>query len=124
MAEQSRNEIEAFILTLPDAEAARTFLQRLESEQPVRAARCWRNSILLLRLLTIAAYSPFLAENLLRYPDDIDWFEREHERGLDYVKTTEQMAQDLSRFVMRMYNAEARTLLLRFRNRELLRIYL
>ncbi len=124
MAEQGRKEIETFLLTLPDAEAARVFLQRLEAEQPVRAARCWRNSILLLRLLTIAAYSPFLAEHLLRYPDDLDWFEREHERGLDYVKATEQMAEDLSRFLTRMYNTEARTLLLRFRNRELLRIYL
>src|SRR5215510_11841287 len=124
MTEQSRNEIETFILSLPDAEAARIFLQRLENEHPERAARCWRNSILLLRLLTIAAYSPFLAENLLRHPDDIDWFERENSRGLGFVKTTEQIAEDLSRLTTRMYNADARTLLVRFRNRELLRIYL
>src|SRR5215467_6729235 len=99
MVEQNRDEIEAFIHSLPDAQAAQAFLGRLEAEQPSRAARCRHNSILQLRLLTIAAYSPFLAENLLRNPDDIDWFHRETQRDLGSVKSTEQLSEDLSRFV-------------------------
>lgn len=117
-------EIEPFILSLPDPQAARIFLQRFESQHPQVAARCRRDSLLLSRLLTIAAYSPFLAENLLRHPEDIDWFRRETERGLGQGKTTEQLSEDLSRFATRLYDADARTLLVRFKNRELLRIYL
>jgi [glutamine synthetase] adenylyltransferase / [glutamine synthetase]-adenylyl-L-tyrosine phosphorylase len=117
-------EIEPFILSLPDPQAARIFLQRLESQHPQSAASIKRDSLLLSRLLTIAAFSPFLGENLLRHPDDIDWFRRETERGLGQGKTTEQLSEDLSRFTTRLYDADARTLLVRFKNRELLRIYL
>jgi glutamate-ammonia-ligase adenylyltransferase len=117
-------EIEPFILSLPDPQAARIFLQRFESQHPQTAARCRRDSLLLSRLLTVAAYSPFLAENLLRHPEDIDWFRRETERGLGQGKTTEQLSEDLGRFATRLYDADARTLLVRFKNRELLRIYL
>jgi glutamate-ammonia-ligase adenylyltransferase len=124
MAERETNTIEPFILSLPDPQAARVFLQRLEIEQAVYAARCRRNPLLFSRLLLIATYSPFLAENLLCHPDDIDWFERESGRGIGQGKTTEQLFEDLSRFATRMYDADARTLLARFKNRELLRIYL
>ncbi|MEW6128075.1 MAG: hypothetical protein AB1757_13630 [Acidobacteriota bacterium] len=124
MTNRNRSNIEALILSLPDPQTARVFLQRLETEQPLHAAKCRRHPLLLSRLLTIAAYSPFLAENLLRHADDIDWFEREMQRGFGFVKTTEQMSEDLSRFLTRMFNADEKTLLLRFRNREFLRIYL
>jgi glutamine synthetase adenylyltransferase len=124
MPELEQRDIEPFILSLPDPQAARVFLQRLESQHPTYADKCKRDSLLYSRLLMIAAYSPFLAENLLRHPDDIDWFRREMERGLGQGKTTEQLSEDLSRFATRMYDADARTLLVRFKNRELLRIYL
>src|SRR6185436_16683690 len=117
-------EIEPFILSLPDPQAVRVFLQRLESQHPSYAERCRRDSLLLSRLLTIAAYSPFLAENLLRHPEDIDRLRREMEHGFGQGKTTEQISQDLSRFATRLYDADARSLLVRFKNRELLRIYL
>lgn len=120
----TRNSIEAFILSLPDAQAARVFLERLENQHPAYAAKCQRHPLLLSRLLTLAAYSPFLAENVLRHPDDIDWFEREMQRGFGVVKTTEQISEDLSRFITRLFHADEKTLLLRFKNRELLRIYL
>jgi glutamate-ammonia-ligase adenylyltransferase len=124
MAEQNLSNIEAFILSMPDPQAARVFLERLENQHPAHAAKCKRHPLLLSRLLTLAAYSPFLAENVLRHPDDIDWFEREMQRGFGIVKTTEQISEDLSRFVTRMFNADEKSLLLRFKNRELLRIYL
>jgi glutamate-ammonia-ligase adenylyltransferase len=124
MAGREQNDIEPFILSLPDPQAARVFLQRLEGQHPQYADKCKHDSLLLSRLLMIAAYSPFLAENLLRHPDDIDSFRRETERGLGQGKTTEQLSEDLSRFATRMYDADARPLLVRFKNRELLRIYL
>jgi glutamate-ammonia-ligase adenylyltransferase len=124
MAEREPDDLEPFLISLPDPHGARVFLERLESEQAYYAARCRRKPLLLSRLLIIAAYSPFLAEHLLRHPDDIDWFERENERGIGQGKTTEQIFEDLSRFATRMYDAEARALLARFKNRELLRIYL
>ncbi len=124
MSEKYRSEIEPFILSLPDPQAARVFLERLEDAHPQYAAKCKGDSLLLSRLLTIAAYSPFLAENLLRHPDNIDWFNLETQRGIGQGKTTEQLSQDLSRFATRLYDADARTLLVRFKNRELLRIYL
>lgn len=124
MAEREQIDIEPFILSLPDSQAAHVFLQRLESQHPQYADKYKRDSLLLSRLLMIAAYSSFLAENLLRHPDDIDWFRRESERGLGQGKTTEQLSEDLSRFATRMYDADARSLLVRFKNRELLRIYL
>src|SRR5688572_640325 len=124
MSEREPSDIEPFILSLPDPQVARIFLERLESGHPQYAAKCKRDSLLLSRLLTIAAYSPFLAENLLRHPDNIDWFKLETERGIGQGKTTEQLSQDLSRFATRLYDADARTLLVRFKIRELLRIYL
>ena len=99
-------------------------MERLESAHPQYAAKCKGDSLLLSRILTIAAYSSFLAENLLRHPEDIDWFKLETERGIGQGKTAEQLSQDLSRFVTRLYDADARTLLVRFKNREFLRIYL
>jgi glutamine synthetase adenylyltransferase len=124
MSEREPSDIDPFILSLPDPKAAHVFLERLESAHPQYAARCKGDSLLLSRLLTLASYSPFLAENLLRHPEDIDWFKLETERGIGQGKTSEHLSQDLSRFVTRMYDADARTLLVRFKNRELLRIYL
>src|ERR1051325_98219 len=124
MPEGQSNDIEAFLPSLPDPQGARVFLERLETLQPQQAAKCGRNPLLLSRLLIIAAYSPFLAEILLRHPDDIDWFARETERGIERGKTTEQMSEEPSRLAPRLYDADVRTRLARFKNRELLRIYL
>jgi glutamine synthetase adenylyltransferase len=124
MPERKPSDIEPFLLSLPDPQAARVFLERLESLHPFYAAKCKGDLVLLSRLLTVAAYSPFLAENLLQHPNDIDWFKLETERGIAQGKTTEQLSEDLSRLSTRMYDADARTLLVRFKNRELIRIYL
>jgi glutamate-ammonia-ligase adenylyltransferase len=124
MPEQNENDIVAFITTLPYAEAARTFLERLESLPPRYKAEYRLNPLLLSRLLTIAAYSPFLAEELLRHPYYIDWLEREIGRDFEQVKSSEQLSEDLARFVVRILDAEPRTKLARFKRRELLRTYL
>ena len=83
-----------------------------------------RDSLLASRLLTLAAYSPFLAEDLLRHPEHIEWLRREAASGFDRVKTREPLWDELARFLMRAYDSDERIGLARFKRRELLRIYL
>ncbi len=124
MADESRSDIEAFIGALPDPYAARVFLDRLESLHPAHAHDARRDPLLLGRMLTIASYSPFLAEESLRHPEHIAWLRRETTRDLGFGKSTEQLSQDLARFVTRTISADQRSALARFKHRELLRIYL
>ncbi|HJQ69271.1 MAG TPA: hypothetical protein VKA70_09875 [Blastocatellia bacterium] len=120
MSEQNRADIEAFIRLLPDPEAARTFLLRLDEIAPLGRT----DDLLLSRLLTIAAYSPFLAETVLRHPEYISWLKRETEAEFGRVKSAEQLSEELARFITRSIEADERTRLARFKRRELLRIYL
>jgi glutamine synthetase adenylyltransferase len=120
MSEHKPSDIEAFIRMLPDPEAARTFLLRLETVAPLTRP----DDLLLSRLLTIAAYSPFLAETVLRHPEYISWLKRETEAEFGRVKSAEQMSEELARFITRSIDADERTRLARFKRRELLRIYL
>jgi len=121
MADDRTSSIEAFINALPDPQGARAFWERL---QAIRKLDYTHQSVLASRLLTIAAYSPFLAENLLRHPEQIDWLRHETESGFDRVKTREQLSDELARFLMRTFDSDQRTCLARFKRRELLRIYL
>jgi glutamate-ammonia-ligase adenylyltransferase len=120
MGEHKPSDIEAFIGLLPDPEAARTFLLRLETVAPLTRP----DDLLLSRLLTIAAYSPFLAETVLRHPEYISWLKRETEAEFGRVKSAEQLSEELARFITRSIDADERTRLARFKRRELLRIYL
>ena len=117
-------EIEGFISTLPDPAGARTFLTRLRGLDPPPSIDFDRHQQLLARLLTIAAYSPYLGESLLRHPEHIAWLQSEAERGLDRVKSTEQLRQEMARFVTGAIERDLRARLARFKRRELLRIYL
>jgi glutamate-ammonia-ligase adenylyltransferase len=121
MSDDRTGAIGAFINALPDPQGARAFWERL---QAVRSINYLRDALLASRLLTIAAYSPFLAENLLRHPEQIEWLRRETESGFDRVKTTEQLSDELARFLMRTFDSDPRTCMARFKRRELLRIYL
>ncbi|HJQ25659.1 MAG TPA: hypothetical protein VKA60_17185 [Blastocatellia bacterium] len=121
MSDERAAAIEAFISALPDPQGARAFWERL---QAVRKLDYQRDSLLASRLLTIAAYSPFLAEDLLRHPEHIEWLRRETESGFDRVKTREQLSDELARFLMRTLDTDGRGMLARFKRRELLRIYL
>jgi len=124
MAGEQRKEIEAFMEMLPDPSGARMFLDRLEELQRARAAEQTSSPLLLSRLLTIAAYSPFLAETLLRHPEHIGWLKRESDRDLGHTKSVEELSEDLARYGARMMDAEERARLAGFKRRELLRIYL
>jgi glutamate-ammonia-ligase adenylyltransferase len=124
MADNQSDNIEAFVDTLPDPDAARAFLSRLEAFDPVLFTDYKKNPLLLSRMLTLAGQSPFLAETMLRHPEHIGWLKLETERGFDRVKSTEQLSEELARFVTRMIDADDSTRLVRFKRRELLRIYL
>ena len=60
----------------------------------------------------------------LCWMENIAWLKSETERGFDRSKTTEQLSEELARFVTRMIDADDPTRLVRFKRRELLRIYL
>lgn len=124
MRADQRKDLEAFIGTLPDPQAARIFLERLEALSAASLIDAEGNSLLVARLLTLAAYSPFLADTILRHPEHIAWLNRETGREIGRGKTTEQLAEDLARFSARLIEVDERTRLARFKRRELLRIYL
>ncbi|HXD50665.1 MAG TPA: hypothetical protein VN689_02160, partial [Burkholderiales bacterium] len=121
MSDDRISAVEAFINALPDPQGTRAFWERL---QAVHKIDYNRESLLASRLLTIAAYSPFLAETVLRHPEHIEWLRRETASDFDRVKTREQLSDELARFLMRTFESDQRTCLVRFKRRELLRIYL
>jgi [glutamine synthetase] adenylyltransferase / [glutamine synthetase]-adenylyl-L-tyrosine phosphorylase len=124
MQRPESSAIEAFIPTLPDPAGARSFLARLRSLEFAPKFDRDPDQQLLARLLTIAAYSPYLGETLLRHPEHIGWLEREAARGLDRVKSTEQLREEMARFLTGAVEPDLRANLARFKRRELLRIYL
>ena len=89
MPERHSADIELFINTLPDPAGARAFLGRLEALDPAVANNSKRDPLLLSRLLTLAGHSPYLAETLLRHPEQITWLKSETEREFDRVKPVE-----------------------------------
>jgi len=120
---QSQN-LDGFINGLPDPATARVFLQRLETLDSSIWEKCKKNSGLLSRILTLAGYSPFLAEVMLRHPEHIAWLDSETARDFDRVKSTEQLSDELARFLTRAIDADDVSQISRFKRRELLRIYL
>ena len=124
MPRQSREDLNRYIESLPDPAAAQVFLESLNSQHPKEAQHLRRLRVQLARVLTLASYSPYLAESLLKYPENIDWLERESERFLAESKTQEQLAEDLARFSARNTTEDEQTTLALFKRRELLRIYL
>ena len=107
---------------LPDAEGARLFFERLETEHPRAVNTLRRDAGLLSDALAIAAWSPLLATTLAQNPDYLAWLARErlHAR----VKSREELTESLARFGATNSQLEPQVLLARFRRRELFRNYL
>src|SRR5260370_13356360 len=124
MPERHSADIELFIDKLPDPAGARAFISRLEAVDPAAANDSKRHPLLLSRILTLAGHSPYLAETLLRHPEQITWLKSETERDLDRLKSVEQLSEDLARFIARTIEADDPMRLARFKRREFLRIYL
>ena len=111
-----------FINQLPDPIAAEGFVVRLFDDYPARAKVWERDALFFSNLLTLAAYSPWLAETMLQQPDYIDWLKRE--RNFQLIKPKEQLLEELSKFAGRHSSITEQVMLARFKRRELLRIYL
>lgn len=118
------DDIDNFISTLPDPEGARAFLSRLRAPDYASPIDLDLDRLTLAHLLTLAANSPFLAETVLRHPENIAWLKAETDRNFDRIKSREQLSEELARFVTRAMNVDDATRLARFKRREMLRIYL
>lgn len=110
------------IKDLPDAGAARRFLDDFTSRNPSQAAKLEKKEGLLSDVLTLASYSPLLATTLLQNPIYVNWLDPK--RSSSGVRDKEALLESLARFSMTNSQVEPQVLLSRFRRRELLRIYL
>jgi [glutamine synthetase] adenylyltransferase / [glutamine synthetase]-adenylyl-L-tyrosine phosphorylase len=114
--------IETLTDSLPDKEAAQRFYSDLSEKYPAEARRIGRSEGLLSDVLALSAFSPLLAATMLESPQYFQWLDRQ--RSDTKVRSKEQLLESLARFSLTNSNIEARSLLGRFRRRELLRIYL
>lgn len=110
------------ISELPDPESARRFLARLEERTPGPYRRLMKDRSLLSDVLTLATYSPLLAETMLQHPEYIAWLGRKRKDGA--VRDKQEMLESLARFSLTNSQLDPHRVLSRFRRRELLRIYL
>ncbi|MBX3293645.1 MAG: hypothetical protein KF881_12235 [Acidobacteria bacterium] len=108
--------------SLPDADAARRFLGRLEAEKPSQYKKLRANEPLFSDVAAITAFSPLLSTTLLQHPEYITWLDRERKNTA--VRSKEELLESLARFALTNSQLEPQTLYSRFRRRELLRIFL
>lgn len=114
--------LESLFRDLPDAGAARRFIDDFAVRNPAQTARLKKNDGLLSDVLTISAYSPLLATTLIQNPTYIAWLGRH--RSQSKVRDKEELLESLGRFSLTNSTVEPQVLLSRFRRRELLRIFL
>ncbi len=109
---------ESLIRELPNPEGARLFYERVLVGHPLVI----RDRGLLLDVLALAAWSPWLATTLEQNPDYVSWLQRE--RRDTRVRSCEDIGESLARFALTHSQLDAHDVFARFRRRELLRIYL
>ncbi len=115
-------DVESLIAALPDAAAARRFLDELAARHPREAEKLGRNAALLSDAATLAAFSPLLATTMLQHPDYLWWLDRRRkETG---VRSKDELMEELGRFALTHTSLSQQALYAAFRRRELLRIYL
>ena len=114
--------IDQLIDELPDSDEPRRFLKALEDRLPSSFASLSRNEPLLSDVVTITAFSPFLATTILQHPEYLPWLDRQ--RKDTSVKSKEAIMESLARFALTNSSLDLATVYARFRRRELLRIYL
>jgi glutamate-ammonia-ligase adenylyltransferase len=115
-------KISSLIRDLPDAEAARRFLDQFAEKNPAQNNKLLKNDGLLSDVLTLVAFSPLLAATLLQNPNYLAWLGRH--RAESTIRDKEQLLESLGRFALMNSMVEPQILLARFRRRELLRIFL
>src|SRR4051812_13337059 len=115
-------QIDSLASDLPDPRGALLFHERLSAERPAAARKLNSDPGLLSDVLSLAAWSPFLATTILQHPEYISWLGRE--RQVARVRTREEISESLARFSLTNSQLDPHVMLARFRRRELLRIYL
>ncbi|MBL8180482.1 MAG: hypothetical protein JNL64_02595 [Blastocatellia bacterium] len=116
------NRDEQLIAGLPDEDAARRFLGRLEELHPNVAMKLRKNEPLLSDVLALAAFSPLLATTMLQNQEYIAWLGRK--RMDSGVRSKAEMLESLARFQLTNSTLEQSVVYARFRRRELMRIFL
>ena len=69
-------KIEKLMDGLPDASAARRFLDNFSEKNPDDHAKLVKNPALLSDVLTLASFSPLLATTMLQNPEYLWWLNR------------------------------------------------
>lgn len=114
--------IESLVKDLPDAEAARRFFDDLNKKSPSDTKKLLSDKALLSDVLTLSAFSPLLANDILRNPTYLNWLAKQKQSTT--VREKDELLESLARFALTNTQVEPDVLLSRFRKRELIRIYL
>ena len=115
-------KLQNLIENLPDADAAKRFVEQFADKFPSQFRKLEKSEGLFSDILTIASYSPLLSTTLLQNPNYIAWLETQ--RKSSTVRNKDEILESLARFALTSSTVETNILLARFRRRELLRIYL
>jgi len=117
------NEISDELLKgLPDVEETKRFFNQLLERHPHIARKLTKNKALFSDILTLASFSPFLATFILQNPSYIDWLSKQ--RKSVRTRDKDELLESLARFSLTNSELPLPELLSKFRQRELLRIYL
>jgi glutamate-ammonia-ligase adenylyltransferase len=116
------SNLDSLIRDLPDAEAARRFLDQFAEKNPSQNNKLLKNEGLLSDVLTLVSFSPLLATTILQNPNYLTWLNRH--RAESKIRDKEELLESLGRFSLVNSMVEPQVLLARFRRRELLRIFL
>ena len=115
-------KIEKLLDGLPDAAAARRFLDTFCEKHPLDHEKLVKNAALLSDVATLAAFSPLLATTMLQNPKYLWWLNRR--RAESGGRSSEELLESLDHFFAEYADIEPQVVFARFRRRELLRIYL
>ncbi len=115
-------KIEKLLDGLPDAAAARRFLDIFCEKHPLDHEKLVKNAALLSDVATLAAFSPLLATTMLQNPKYLWWLNRR--RAESGGRSSEELLESLDHFFAENADIEPQVVFARFRRRELLRIYL
>ena len=117
-----REMVERVLNQLPERRTSELLFDRLLQTRPSIEHTFQRDVALLSDVLTLAAWSPLLAQTLENSPDYVTWLKRE--RADSRVRSCEELRESLARFALINSQIDPHVMLARFRRRELLRTYL
>jgi len=119
---QQSETVEFLLRDLPDPQAAKLALERLEKDSPRYYQQLIKQRALLADVVALAAWSPLLSTTIEQNPEYLSWLSRE--RSNPRLRTRDELKESLARFALTNSSLNPQVLLARFRRRELLRTYL